>query len=124
MTPDLAQRFTTIAIGHATREYPNKLDHVLAGLEDVRSPAELHPVFYGSFDWHSCVHGYWMLAHLYRRFPTIPNAAAIRALFNSHLTPDRIAVECAYLARPTAHRVRAPLRLGLAAQARRRAEAV
>ena len=100
MTPDLAQQFTTIALGHVTREYPNKLDHVLAGPEDARGPAELHPVFYGSFDWHSCVHAYWMLAHLYRRFPAIPNAAAIRALFDAHLTPGRIAGECRYLARP------------------------
>jgi Protein of unknown function (DUF2891) len=100
MTPDLAQRFAAIALGHVAREYPNRLDHVLTGAEDARGPAELHPVFYGSFDWHSCVHGYWMLAHLYRRFPNIPDAAAIRALFNSHLTPERIAGECRYLARP------------------------
>ncbi len=100
MTPDLAQRFTTIALGHVTREYPNKLDHVLAGPEDARGPAELHPVFYGSLDWHSRVHAYWMLAHLYRRFPAIPNAAAIRAVFDAQLTPGRIAGECRYLARP------------------------
>ncbi|HEY4041736.1 MAG TPA: DUF2891 family protein, partial [Rhodopila sp.] len=80
MTPDLADRFATIALGHVTREYPNKLDHVLTGPRDVRNPRDLHPVFYGSFDWHSCVHGYWMLAHLYRRFPAIPSAPAIRAL--------------------------------------------
>jgi hypothetical protein len=100
MTPDLAERFTTIALGHVTREYPSRLDHVLTGPEDAGRPAELHPVFYGSFDWHSCVHAYWMLAHLYRRFPNMPNAAAIRALFDSHLTPERIAGECCYLANP------------------------
>jgi hypothetical protein len=100
MTRDLAQLFTAIALGHVTREYPNRLDHVLTGPEDALGPAELHPVFYGSFDWHSCVHAYWMLAHLYRRFPAIPNAAAIRALFDSHLIPARIALECRYLARP------------------------
>jgi hypothetical protein len=102
MTPDLANRFAAIALGHVTREYPNKLDHVLAGPEDVRGPRTLHPVFYGSFDWHSCVHGYWMLAHLYRRFPAMPNAAAIRGLFDAHMVADRIAGECAYLARPSA----------------------
>jgi hypothetical protein len=58
MTPDLAQRFAAIALVHVAREYPNRLDHVLTGAEDARGPAELHPVFYGSFDWHSCVHGY------------------------------------------------------------------
>ena len=100
MTPGLAGKFARIALGHVTREYPNKLDHVLAGPGDARAPRDLHPVFYGSFDWHSCVHSYWMLAHLYRRFPAIPEAAAIRRLFDAHLIPDRIAGECAYLAGP------------------------
>ena len=59
-------------------------------------------MFYGSFDWHSCVHGYWLLAHLYRRFPSMRNAPAIRALFDAHLIPERIAGECAYLGRPHA----------------------
>jgi hypothetical protein len=106
MTQDLADRFAAIALGHVTREYPNKLDHVLAGPKDARGPRDprdLHPVFYGSFDWHSCVHGYWMLAHLYRRFPAMPNAAAIRALFDAHLVPNRIAGECGYLAGPSTH---------------------
>ena len=99
LTPDLADRFAGIALGHADREYPNKLDHVLAGPSDSSGPRELHPVFYGSFDWHSCVHGYWMLAHLYRRFPAMPQAPAVRALFDGHLVPDRVAGECAYLDR-------------------------
>jgi hypothetical protein len=101
MNPDIADRFAAIALAHVTREYPNKLDHVLAGPADARTPRDLHPVFYGSFDWHSCVHGYWMLAHLYRRFPAIPHAAAIRSLFDTHLVPDRIAGERAYLDRPS-----------------------
>jgi len=102
LTPDLAGRLAAIALGHVAREYPHKLDHVLAGSEDVRGPRELHPVFYGSLDWHSCVHGYWMLAYLYRRFPALPQAPAICALFNEHLAPGPIAVECAYLNRPSA----------------------
>ena len=102
MTPDLADRFAAIALGHVTREYPNKLDHVLAGPQDAEGPRDLHPVFYGSFDWHSCVHAYWMLAHLYRRYPAMPNASAIRSLFDAHLVSDRIAGECAYLDRPNA----------------------
>jgi Protein of unknown function (DUF2891) len=100
VTPDLADRLAGIALGHVTREYPNKLDHVLTGPGDSRGPRDLHPVFYGSFDWHSCVHAYWMLAWLYRRFPSIPNAPAIRGLFDAHLVADRIAGECAYLANP------------------------
>ena len=102
LTPDLADRFAAVALGHVTREYPNKLDHVLAGLGDARGPRDLHPVFYGSFDWHSCAHGYWMLATLYRRFPAMPQVPAIRALFDEHLAPGPVAGECAYLDRPGA----------------------
>ena len=102
LTEDLANHFAAVALNHVGREYPNKLDHVLAGPGDARDPRELHPVFYGSFDWHSCVHGYWMLAYLLRRFPAISHAPAIRGVFGSHLIPDRIAVECAYLDRPEA----------------------
>lgn len=102
LTPDLADRFAATALGHVTREYPNKLDHVMAGPADARGPRDLHPVFYGSFDWHSCVHGYWMLATLCRRFPTMPRAPAIRALFDEHLTRGRVAGECTYLDRPEA----------------------
>ncbi|HKP35041.1 MAG TPA: DUF2891 family protein, partial [Sphingomicrobium sp.] len=50
-----------IALGHVTQEYPHKLDHVLTSDEDALPPRALHPVFFGSFDWHSCVHGWWTL---------------------------------------------------------------
>ncbi len=102
LTADLADRFAAIALGHVTQEYPNKLDHILTGPADLLGPRDLHPVFYGSLDWHSCVHGYWMLAHLYRRFPAMRSAPAIRALFDAHLVPDRVGAECAYLQRPGA----------------------
>jgi hypothetical protein len=97
---DRASGLAAIALSHVAREYPNKLDHVLGGPTDVQSPRALHPVFYGSFDWHSCVHGYWLLATLYRRFPALPERNAIRALFDIHLVEDKIAGELAYLARP------------------------
>ncbi|MDJ0390056.1 DUF2891 domain-containing protein [Roseomonas sp. E05] len=102
LNEDMAGRFAGIALGHVTREYPNKLTHGLAGPEDARTPSALHPVFYGSFDWHSCVHAYWMLAHLLRRFPDMAPASAVRDLFDRQLTPEKIAGECAYLAQPTA----------------------
>jgi len=98
----MASRFARIALGHVTREYPNKLDHVLEGPADLQSPRALHPVFYGSFDWHSCVHSYWLLATLYRLYPKMPETADIRALFKSALTKKNIAGECAYLKRPSA----------------------
>ncbi|MFT8245563.1 DUF2891 domain-containing protein [Roseomonas sp. BN140053] len=102
LTEELAARFATIALGHVEREYPNKPGHVLAGPGDARTPAALHPIFHGSLDWHSCVHGYWMLARLLRRFPAMAPAPAIRALFDRQLVPDKVAGECAYLATPTA----------------------
>ncbi|HEV7384799.1 MAG TPA: DUF2891 domain-containing protein [Phenylobacterium sp.] len=101
LTPQIASSFARIALGHVTREYPNKLDHVLDGPGDARGPRDLHPIFYGSFDWHSCVHGYWLLASLLRREPGIPEAPAIRALFDGAFTTENVAGEVAYLARPS-----------------------
>ncbi|HZU51236.1 MAG TPA: DUF2891 domain-containing protein [Sphingomicrobium sp.] len=89
-----------IALAHVTREYPHKLDHVLASREDARSPRELHPIFFGSFDWHSCVHGWWTLLTLERLFPQFPEATEIRALADASFTRDKIAGELAYLDRP------------------------
>ncbi|HEY2660122.1 MAG TPA: DUF2891 domain-containing protein [Caulobacteraceae bacterium] len=100
LTPDLARRFARIALGHVEREFPFKLDQVLLGPDDARPPAQLHPIFHGSFDWHSCVHGYWLLARVSRRFSDLPEAAAIAALFDRKLTPEHVAGELAYLDRP------------------------
>jgi hypothetical protein len=100
LTPDLASRFAALALAHVTRQYPNKLDHVINGPQDVRTPVELHPIFYGSFDWHSCVHGYWLLARIYRRFPGIPEAPTIRELVDAQLPDANVAGELAYLSQP------------------------
>jgi hypothetical protein len=89
-----------IAFGHVTREYPHKLDHVLLGDEDALPPRRLHPIFYGSFDWHSCVHGWWTLLTLRRLFPRLDEAAAIGELADSSFTADKVRAELAYLARP------------------------
>jgi hypothetical protein len=102
LTKELASHFARTALGHVTREYPNKLDHVLTEPQDAQTPRELHPIFYGSFDWHSCVHGYWTLARCLRRFPDLTEANAIRALFDAQFTPEKVAGEVAYLARPSA----------------------
>jgi hypothetical protein len=93
----LASKFASLALAHVTREYPNKLDHVMNGPEDVRSPSELHPIFYGSFDWHSNVHGYWLLATLLRLVPDLPEAPQIRALFDEQFTADKVRGEIDYL---------------------------
>lgn len=96
LTPELASRFAGVALAHLTREYPHKLDHVLTGPNDVRTPGELHPVFYGSFDWHSCVHGYWLLATVMRLFPALMEVNQIAPLFDSQLTPAKVDGEVAY----------------------------
>lgn len=101
LTAEIAARFAAIALGHVTREYPHKLDHVLTGPQGLRSPRTLHPIFFGSFDWHSCVHGHWLLARLYRRFPQFPEAEAIRALLDAQFTSDKVAGELHYLEQPT-----------------------
>ena len=102
LTATLADNFAAIALGHVEREYPNKPGHVLDGSADARTPAELHPVFYGSFDWHSCVHSYWLLARVLRRFPQGAAAETIRDLFDRQLVVDKVAGECRYFARPSA----------------------
>lgn len=100
LSADTAARFAQAALGHVAREYPNKLDHVMAGDADALGPRALHPIFFGSFDWHSCVHGYWTLATLLRLHPGIAEASTIRALFDDAFTPEKVAAEVAYLARP------------------------
>ena len=108
LTPDLAARYADIALGHVTREYPNKLDHVLDGAADARTPRDLHPIFYGSFDWHSCVHGYWMLATLLRLLPEGGAALRIAALFDEVFTPEKVEGELAYLERPSSRAFERP----------------
>lgn len=100
LSEGMAAHFATIALGHVEREYPNKLDHVLNGPDDLRGPSELHPIFYGSFDWHSCVHGYWLLATVERRFPRAAISTRIRDLFDRQLTAEKVGAELAYLAQP------------------------
>ena len=96
----LASQMARIALGHVAREYPHKLDHVMSGDEDVLSPRVLHPIFFGSFDWHSCVHGWWTLLTLRRLFPHIAQAAEIADLASSSFTAKKVGAELAYLDRP------------------------
>ncbi|MFT4185128.1 MAG: DUF2891 domain-containing protein [Rhizobium sp.] len=108
LTSGLAEQFAGIALGHVRREYPNNLDHALSRPEDARTPRDLHPIFYGSYDWHSCVHSYWLLARLLRRFPELSFAGDIRALFDEQFVPEKAAAECAYFAAPTARGFKRP----------------
>jgi hypothetical protein len=100
LTAPLASKFAAIALGHVGREYPSVVQHVMEGPADAQTLARLHPVFHGSFDWHSCVHAHWMLARLLRAFPDLPEAPAIAARFDSALSPDGVAAEAAYFSHP------------------------
>ncbi|HUQ13307.1 MAG TPA: DUF2891 family protein, partial [Novosphingobium sp.] len=89
-----------IALGHVAREYPHKLDHVMAADDDARTPRNLHPAFFGSFDWHSCVHGWWTLLTLRRLFPDLAEAAGIASLADATFTEKKLGAELGYLDRP------------------------
>jgi hypothetical protein len=95
-----ASRMAAIALGHVTKEYPHKLDHVLVSDQDALPPRVLHPIFFGSFDWHSCVHGWWTLLTLRRLFPRIGEADSIVRLANDSFTDEKVGTELAYLDRP------------------------
>ena len=95
-----AKRFASIALANIGREYPNKLDHVMSDAAAVLPPRALHPAFYGSFDWHSCVHMHWLLARCRRLHPSMPECAAIDAVFDRRFAAEPMAAEVAYLAEP------------------------
>jgi hypothetical protein len=92
-----AARFAQLALTCLHQEYPNKISHVMQGDADVRPPRALTPAFYGCYDWHSAVHGHWLLVRLLRRFPDAPFAKDARAALALSLTPQNIAGEVEYL---------------------------
>ncbi|MDP9205145.1 MAG: DUF2891 domain-containing protein [Gemmatimonadota bacterium] len=100
LTAATASKFSGLALKHITREYPNHIQHILNGPLDLKEPRDLHPVFFGSFDWHSSVHGYWLLATILRLFPEIEQAGEIRRLFDTQLTPSKVEAEIDYLDQP------------------------
>ncbi|BDU69911.1 hypothetical protein GETHOR_20120 [Geothrix oryzae] len=100
LTDAAADRFAALALKCARQEYPNKLDHVMNGAGEVKSPKALHPAFYGCFDWHSSVHGHWMLVRLLRTHPDMAKAAEIRAVLEENLAPGPLAAEVAYFDQP------------------------
>jgi Protein of unknown function (DUF2891) len=95
-----ATRFANLAMTCLHREYPTKIAHVMGSDSDARPPRLLTPAFYGCFDWHSDVHGHWLLVRLLRLSPSAPFATEARAAIASSLTPANIAGEVAYLSRP------------------------
>ncbi|HEY5106052.1 MAG TPA: DUF2891 domain-containing protein [Caulobacteraceae bacterium] len=97
----LAGRLSQAALDHVEREYPYALVQVLGRPSDLGLPRKLHPVFFGSFDWHSCVHGYWLLARILRLYPGLPQSGAITGVFTRRFTASAMAGELAFIERPT-----------------------
>lgn len=92
-----AARFAELALGCIHKEYPNKIAHTLESDADVKPPRDLTPMFYGCFDWHSSVHGHWLLVRLLKTFPRAAFAKEIRAALDQSFTEDRARAELAYL---------------------------
>jgi hypothetical protein len=96
-----ASHLASLPLKCIEQEWPNKTNHTSNNDTDhVLSPKELHPAFYGCFDWHSCVHGHWMLVKLLKLFPNLPEAGAIRSTLNRTITDATIKEETNYFNRP------------------------
>src|SRR5579864_1147106 len=95
-----ADRFANLALACVHKEYPNHISHTLNGDADVAPPRKLTPAFYGCYDWHSSVHGHWLLARLLRMFPQAPFASDARRALAQSLTARNIAKEVEYLQAP------------------------
>src|SRR5438046_5054522 len=85
LSQEQASHFARLALKCVRKEYPNKPDHTINDGDDVRNPKAMHPAFYGCFDWHSTVHGHWMLVHLLRLFPNMPEGHDIRSALDANL---------------------------------------
>lgn len=96
-TADQAAPFVRLALECAVQQYPNKIGHTMLSDADQGTPRSLHPAFYGCFDWHSSVHGHWLLTRFARLYPEHPLAQEARAVLDENLTPDFIAAEVNYL---------------------------
>ncbi|MFT6811074.1 MAG: hypothetical protein ACJA01_004321 [Saprospiraceae bacterium] len=91
-----AQNLLVMPLNCVTVEYPNKLGQTIGGYKDLKSPKELHPSFYGCFDWHSAVHGHWSIVRLLKRFPDLADRDKAINFLQSHITSENIEVEVAY----------------------------
>lgn len=95
-----AERYARLALDCLHREYPNKPAAVYNRDDEIRPPREMTPAFFGCYDWHSCVHGHWLLVRLLRAFPDAPFAAETRRALAQDFTPEKIAAEASFLERP------------------------
>jgi len=102
LTVESASNFAQLTLKCVQKKYPNQPGLILNAPEDVLAPEKAHPSFYGCYDWHSSVHGHWMLARLLRLFPSLPEAPQIKKALNENLSAKNLEVEAAYFKRPGA----------------------
>ena len=100
LTEKQASHFAALALKCVAREFPNKPEHVINNASEVKSPKALHPAFYGCYDWHSSVHGHWMLIRLLKTFPNLAESQRIRDALNENLTAENIQAEVTYMKQP------------------------
>ena len=91
-----ANKLVNLPMNCVNVEFPNKLGQTIGGTQDLKSPKELHPAFYGCFDWHSSVHGHWSLVSLLKQFPTIENASEIKKILANNISKEHILKEVDY----------------------------
>src|SRR5215831_2064017 len=92
-----AARFADLALACVHKEYPNKISHSLNSDADVAPPRKLTPAFYGCYDWHSSVHGHWLLTRLVRTFPDAAFVPSARDTLRQSLTAENLLQESEYL---------------------------
>ena len=92
-----AERFSKLALACIDREFPNKPEQVMESAADAKVPREFHPAFFGCYDWHSSVHGHWMLVRLLKTVPRLDSAGEIRTRLGAHFTAEAMAAETRYL---------------------------
>ncbi len=96
ITLNQANKLASLPLACIQVEYPNKLNQVLGTSNDIKTPKELHPAFYGCFDWHSSVHGHWSLIALLKQFPDLKDATVIRQKLLDNISKENIAIEIKY----------------------------
>jgi hypothetical protein len=94
---DVIDHFVALVLGHIDKEYPHKLDHVMNDESQVKGPRALHPIFYGSFDWHSSVHGHWLLVRALLRYPKLAQRDEVVKILDARFTAENVKVETEYL---------------------------
>jgi len=91
-----ANKLIELPLACVETQYPNKLGQTIGGEQDLQTPQALHPIFYGCFDWHSAVHGYWSMVTLLQQFPEMEKAEEVRAILKRNITKEYVATELAY----------------------------